>query len=45
MIKSKAERSKKLNGAGLHQFVAAGGNPKDYKGTKGISKATVNKKK
>ncbi len=31
-----------VNGAGLHAFIASGGNPKDYQGTKGISNETVN---
>ncbi len=33
---------KPVNGAGLHLFIASGGKPKDYKGTKGLSSATVN---
>lgn len=33
---------KPINGAGLHQFIATGGKPKDYKGDKGLSSKTVN---
>lgn len=33
-----------VNGAGLHKFIASGGKPADYKGTKGITPETVNKK-
>lgn len=34
---------KPQNGAGLHNFIAQGGKPKDYQGTKGVSAQTVNK--
>lgn len=34
-------KQKPKNGAGLHVFVATGGKPKDYEGTKGLSPKTV----
>ncbi len=41
-----AENKKKpVNGAGLHVFIATGGKPKNYQGTKGITAQTVNKNK
>lgn len=35
---------KKVQGAGLHMFIATGGKPKDYQGTRGVNSSTVNKK-
>lgn len=32
---------KPVNGAGLHAFIATGGKPADYQGTKGLNSATV----
>lgn len=32
---------KSQNSIGLHQFIATGGKPKDYKGSKGINSSTV----
>lgn len=34
---------KPQNGAGLHNFIAQGGKPKDYEGTRGLNAETVNK--
>jgi hypothetical protein len=31
----------KLEGLPLHQFIAKGGKPKDFKGTKGLNPKTV----
>lgn len=35
-------KNKTPNGVGLHQWIAQGGDPKDYKGTKGLNSETVN---
>lgn len=35
-------KQKPKNGAGLHVFVATGGKPADYTGTKGLNSNTVN---
>lgn len=40
MNKNKKE-SKAKEGMPLHQFIATGGKPKDYKGTKGVSNETI----
>jgi len=36
-----AKKEIKKEGLPLHQFIALGGKPKDFKGSKGINKATV----
>lgn len=37
-------QQKPKQGMGLHQWIAAGGKPKDYQGTKGINANTINGK-
>lgn len=32
---------KPVQGAGLHAFIATGGKPEDYEGTKGLNSETV----
>ena len=35
-------KSKPKQGQPLHQYIALGGNPKDYQGSKGVNSETVN---
>lgn len=35
------DKKQPVQGAGLHMFIATGGKPEDYEGTKGMNKDTV----
>jgi hypothetical protein len=39
MAKTQMQKKTAVQGAGLHKFIATGGKPKDYKGSKGMAKA------